>query len=372
MHCALPSSPATVPRARLEAARPLVARLGARSPVVRGLGLDRAPSSERRLPVAALDRLWDALVEREGVAVPLGVATEVRASSYGLLTYLLGCAPSGQHALRRLGLSYHELLSEGTRYRIAVDGRHVEIEARLQGRPRTAAAELFAAAAVVGFVAAEVLGQPRPLGIHLAIPPPPARSAGAFQRFFGGPMQFEAATSRLVYARRDLERGLRGSDPALCEILEDAAARRRPAPRPTAEAVGGLLAAAGPGARISQAEVAARMGMSARVLRRRLAEEGTGFQLVLDQARQRWAEAWLAEPGTRVAALAQALGYADTAAFRRAFRRWTGMSPAAWAGLVPADQPGTTAVSDSASPSTSWSSTVTSTQLRTPSPATSA
>ena len=30
-------------------------------------------------------------------------------------------------------------------------------------------------------------------------------------------------------------------------------------------------------------------------------------------------------------AVAESMGYADAAAFRRAFRRWTGASPAAWA-----------------------------------------
>lgn len=335
--CTLPSPVARIPRAQIEAARPLVARLGPRHPVVRGLGLHEGISPERRLPVTALDVLWDALVEHQGPAAPLSVATEVRASSYGLLTYLLGCAPSGRHALRGLGRRYPQLLSEGTHYEIDIDRRHVEIAVSLRGGPRTPAATLFAAASVVGFLASEVQGAPRPIGTYLELAPPAPRHADTFTRFFGGPVTYGTRPARLVYERAAVERPLHGSDPALTELLEEAVVRRRPAERPTAEAVREILLAQGPSARASQAEISTHLGCSARALRRRLASEGIGFQAVVDQVRQRWAEAWLAQPETRVAALARTLGYADTAAFRRAFRRWTGMSPATWAALARRD-----------------------------------
>jgi AraC-like DNA-binding protein len=361
-------------RARVEAARPLVQRLGVAHPLVRGLGLhDESPALGRQLPVAALDALWDALIEREGPAVPLLLANGVRASSYGLLTYLLGCAPSGQHALRRLGSGYRELLSEGTCYEIAIDRRHVEVGVELQGPGRSDGASLFAIASVVGFMAGEVEGGPRPLHVQLAVGAPPPRSAEAFSRFFAGPVRYGVERSRLVYERAVLDRRLQGSDPVLAEILEEAVRQRQPPPRPTAHALREVLLAAGPAVAVSLVEAAALLGLGPRSLRRRLTEEGSGFQAVLDDVRRCWAEAWLAVPHTRVAELAPRLGYADAAAFRRAFRRWTGTSPAAWAAVARRGQlPGTTPVSTSATPSTSASSTVTATQLSTPSPTKSA
>lgn len=375
----LASCPAVRLRARVEAARPLALRLGEGHPLVRGLGLHRprppAGGSEPQLPLAALDALWDAVVEREGPGVPLRLAQDVRASSFGLLTYLLGCAPSGQHALRRLGSAYRELLSEGTGYDVSVDRRHVEIEVALHGDRRSSAARLFAVASVVGFVAGEVEGAPRPCRVELSGAAPPSSEALACTRFFQGAVIHGAPRSRVVYDRAALERRLRGSDPALAEILEHAVRSRRSAATPMAEALRQVLLAAGPTAAVGQAHAAAALGCSPRSLRRHLAEEGTSFQAVLDGVRQGWAEAWLAVPSTPIAAVADTLGYADEAAFRRAFRRWTGMSPAAWAGLVRRDQPGapgTTPLSTNASPSTSSSSTDTATQLSTPSPTTSA
>jgi len=323
-------------QARVEAARPLAQRLGAGHPLVRGLGLHQASpgSGPERLPLAALDALWYAVTEREGLVVPLRLAEDVRASSFGLLTYLLGCAPSGQHAIRRLGSAYRELLSDGTGYAVGVEGRHVEIEVVLHGDRRSQGAALFAVASVVGFVAGEVEGGPRPCRVELCSPPPPPPVALACARFFAGAVGHGAPRSRVVYERAELERRLRGSDPALSEILEQAVRSRRAPARPTAEALQQVLLAAGPTTAIGQDQAAAALGLSARSLRRHLADEGTGFQAVLDRVRQGWAEAWLAVPSTPIAAVADTLGYADVAAFRRAFRRWTGMSPAAWAGLV--------------------------------------
>lgn len=75
---------------------------------------------------------------------------------------------------------------------------------------------------------------------------------------------------------------------------------------------------------------AAGLGLAPRTLRRRLADEGTSYQRILDSVRERLAKDYLA--GTRLHAedIAGALGFGDSAAFRKAFRKWTGTSPGAW------------------------------------------
>jgi len=71
------------------------------------------------------------------------------------------------------------------------------------------------------------------------------------------------------------------------------------------------------------AEVARVFHMSARTLQRRLEEEQTRFTEVLDRARLDLARRLLADPAFR-------LGFADLAAFSRAFKRWTGKPPGQW------------------------------------------
>ena len=81
-------------------------------------------------------------------------------------------------------------------------------------------------------------------------------------------------------------------------------------------------------ASISLAEVAHSLHLSPRTLHRRLEEEGSSFQAVKDALRRDLATNRLAKTSQGLAEIAAELGFADTAAFYRAFLRWTGMAPA--------------------------------------------
>ena len=75
-------------------------------------------------------------------------------------------------------------------------------------------------------------------------------------------------------------------------------------------------------------EVAATdLGMSGRTLRRKLAEDGTTYQQELDQVREKLSKEYFYRGGESITELSLMLGFADSSAFAKAFRRWTGLSP---------------------------------------------
>lgn len=75
-------------------------------------------------------------------------------------------------------------------------------------------------------------------------------------------------------------------------------------------------------------EAAARkLATSSRTLRRRLLERGTTFQQQLDRLRLSLAGRYLSEERRSIGEIAYLLGFSDTAAFYRAYRRWTGTTP---------------------------------------------
>lgn len=76
--------------------------------------------------------------------------------------------------------------------------------------------------------------------------------------------------------------------------------------------------------------VAKKLGMSARTLQRRLAEHQTSFQELLDGVRRNYAECYLADDRLALAEIAFLVGFSDPSNFHRAFRRWTGTTPAAF------------------------------------------
>jgi AraC-like DNA-binding protein len=76
--------------------------------------------------------------------------------------------------------------------------------------------------------------------------------------------------------------------------------------------------------------VAERLGLARRTLQRRLSERGASFQGLQEEVRCAQARQALAAGGMPITEIALSLGYADSAHFTRAFRRWTGYAPREW------------------------------------------
>jgi AraC-like DNA-binding protein len=74
--------------------------------------------------------------------------------------------------------------------------------------------------------------------------------------------------------------------------------------------------------------IARKLAISVATLRRRLTEEGASYSGIVDEARHELAMRYLGEAARSVGEVAFLLGFADVASFHRAFKRWTGTSPA--------------------------------------------
>lgn len=89
-------------------------------------------------------------------------------------------------------------------------------------------------------------------------------------------------------------------------------------------------------------EAAARkMGMSGRTLRRQLSSAGTSFQTELDLLRREFAISYLARSSKSITEIALMLGYCDSAAFSKAFKKWTGEAPSEFRGKHTSEGTGT-------------------------------
>jgi AraC-like DNA-binding protein len=145
---------------------------------------------------------------------------------------------------------------------------------------------------------------------------------------FGAPLVWGAPRTEVVLPRSVLELPLVTASGALTELLERqlrAHADRARTQRTLAASLKlALLADLEAGTRIDGARAARRLGVSLRTLHRRLAAESTTFQRVLDETRREIAGELLASPDARMKDVSFALGFSDTRAFRRAYRRWTG------------------------------------------------
>lgn len=73
--------------------------------------------------------------------------------------------------------------------------------------------------------------------------------------------------------------------------------------------------------------IADQLGLHARTLQRRLAEEGSGCQELINRERREQAARYLAEPRLQLAQVAALLGYAEQSTLNRSCRRWFGQTP---------------------------------------------
>ncbi len=77
-------------------------------------------------------------------------------------------------------------------------------------------------------------------------------------------------------------------------------------------------------------DVADELDIHPRTLRRRLAEEGTSFRSLLNEARSTVAVDLLRNVGLTVEEVSTRLGYTEVSTFSHAFKRWHGVAPSAY------------------------------------------
>lgn len=166
--------------------------------------------------------------------------------------------------------------------------------------------------------------------VAFAHAPPP--DSEPYTAFFGVPVRFGSDADRLGFATTLLSEPLRTAMTALGDLLE--AKMREAAPPGTASdaflgRVRRALSAQIDAGDLTIAATAKRLATSTRTLQRELARAATSHKALLDELRRERALALLAAARIPLVDISARLGFSDPRAFFRAFRRWTGTTPAA-------------------------------------------
>ncbi len=149
----------------------------------------------------------------------------------------------------------------------------------------------------------------------------------AYRDAFGCDVMFRASRDELEIESAMLDLSLASADPITAAVLEARAAEltggaaRSPFVERVRRAAQATLVKSP-----SLESVARELGISPRTLRRHLAQERTSLRAILDDVRRERADQLLAR-GEAVKAVASELGFSESSAFSRAYKRWTGRSP---------------------------------------------
>jgi AraC-like DNA-binding protein len=284
---------------------------------------------DARVPRSALTRLWQLAVEATGdPCFGLAVSRFMTQTSLHALGYAMFASASLAEAFSRL-VRYRRMIGDvidlslvplGDRYRFAID------VSAPPGAPYEAV-DAFAAGCVR--VARLLRGDPSfsPVAVLLRRPEPPG--AEAFRRVFHVAVAFGQPVNALEYSRAQFEERLPSANAELARQNDEVTTRylSRLEKSDLARRVERALLDALPDGPPRKQAIARQLAMSARNLQRRLAEEGTSFQDLLNAARETLARSYVAERRLSITEIAFLLGFADTSTFSRAFKRWTGKSP---------------------------------------------
>ena len=144
-------------------------------------------------------------------------------------------------------------------------------------------------------------------------------------------IRFEQPLLRVRFRAALLAQPLRSADPGALSLLRDACERQLSElgfAQPLAERVR-RLARDADGFR-SIDEVARALSLSTRTLKRKLAMSGQTFSALVETERRAEALSLLERTELPLDDIVQRLGYSTSPNFVRAFRRWTGQTPAAY------------------------------------------
>jgi AraC-like DNA-binding protein len=281
------------------------------------------------VPYATGIRLWDAAETLTGDrAVGLHAGEACTADRVPILGTLFGHSDHLGDALQRLA----RLLP--TVIRNAPVGFELEPEAgtfsyRSPSTARHGVDAMFAGILAIGRSSAGHPVVPRHVQFQSGVPDDP----GDYARFFGVAPRWGATICSMQFDAADLARPFRGAAPSLARVLETnmgdllgaEGSPDAPIERAVSEAVHRCLdRALAP----TLVEVSEQLGRSVRSLQRELSDAGCTFRAVRDRVLEERARAMVAEGSEPIRAIAARLGFASRTSFERAYRRWTGETPA--------------------------------------------
>lgn len=322
----------------IHAVLPLLDALRARGlapePILERAGIPASALSDprARFPQRAFGALWLAASEATGdPAIALRVAVSVKPTTLGVIGYLASASASGRNAFE-LVRDLTPILWEDVGCDLESHGDAVFIRCRTGVSPRP---HLFTIEYAIGLAVAmsRFLGAGRFEAIEASFShaAPTATYAEECQQILGLPVRFAAAEDGVLLPGAMLDASNPFADAELRRLLERHAAEQLAGIQTRARLVARARACVRsmlPEGDLSADCVAARLGMSSRTLRRRLREEETTYQEILDDVRSELARRYLADERRGIGEVAFLLGFSDASAFTKAFRRWSGRTPA--------------------------------------------
>ena len=306
-----------------------------------GLSLELLAQREQRIAASRyLDLLGRAVQLTGDPHLGLHLGEAIRPGYYGVLGYLVMSCATVADALHRQA-RYAELVGNLGRILLQDEPAHDgEAQVALTWVPHLpqqraqVCEETLASWLTFGYWISGVQEAPTAVRFQHAAP----QDTREHERIFRCPLSFAQADNALVFPKRILATPLGQADSQVRRMLDAYAERLLQGLRQgdnVLDQARQRLAQQLPQDSVSLEWLAAELHMSVRTLQRRLAEVGLSFSQLLDETRQQLALHYLRDPALELAEIAFLVGFSESGSLTRAFRRWTGQTPAEYRRQLP-------------------------------------
>jgi AraC-like DNA-binding protein len=297
-----------------------------------GIDIHRVSDPNARFPVVRMQQLWQLAVVKTGdPCFGLSAAAQFQpAVLHGLgLAWL--ASDTLRNALNRL-VRYSRLISTAAEIHLEELDSGVELVVNPpSGWTEYVYAPVDTAMAVFLRMCRSTGGSEiRPAGVTLVRPRPPC--AARFDSEFGAPVAYGTEANTLAFDRTQVDAALPYANPELARINDqtvvDYLARFDRASitlQVRAHIVEQL-----PDGSPNQGIIADSLHISLRSLQRRLKDENTNYKTLLESTRQELALHYIRQSHRSIGEITYLLGFSEPSNFTRAFKRWTGKSPASF------------------------------------------
>lgn len=168
-----------------------------------------------------------------------------------------------------------------------------------------------------------------PISLQLDFPEPP--QAEEFRKIFKGPVTYNNARNAIVFPTSWLSLPLVQNPLSLSKFLKDSLAHiivGNQQPIGLTEQIKAIISKGYGNHFPDFSQVCDSLSMTPQTLRRRLKEENTSYQAIKDGIRQDAARYYLAKDELSIDEIALMMGFSEASSFHRAFKKWTGQTPA--------------------------------------------
>ncbi len=298
-----------------------------------GLNPGQLSDSLARYPVQKMAKLWDSAWQASKDD-NFGITTGAHwnPTSFHALGFAWLASSSLSDAFTRF-VRYGRFINDGASYELVAENMHYRViitplmelnEKNSRGITVSYDAAIVALLKMCRLLLNESFS---PTAIYK--PGPPTGSTLALEKISRCAIHFGHQAIELLIDRKDMEKKLSTGNSELTQINDAVIIKHlaQLSKSDLANQVQQKILELLPSGQVNEQDIAKALGLSARTMQRRLAEEKVRYSHLLQNTRKQLAQQYIANNQLAISEIAYLLGFSDQANFTRAFKRWTEQSP---------------------------------------------